>query len=340
MTEEEAPFRRRKSLRLSQASLVRTGFLDERRGFPLVVEPTVEGLNLAAWAEGCADFVDAQLNTYGALLFRGFTTPSLHEFERFVGAAGGALPYTERSSPRTRVSGNIYTSTDYPPEYPIFLHNEQSYNLSFPARIIFCCLTPAESGGQTPIADTRRVLRRISADTRRRFEERGYMYTRNFGSSFGLSWQTAFQTNDPLGVESYCRDNAIQFEWKSGGRLKTWQVRRVTATHPQTGEAAWFNHAAFFHVTTLEPEIQARLRAEVAEEDLPNNTYYGDGSAIEPTVIEELRAAYLAEKTLFSWRRGDVLALDNMLSAHGREPYAGPRQVITGMSKLCGWNEV
>jgi hypothetical protein len=337
----EPLFMRRKSIRISQEALVRTGSLDARRTFPLVVEPAVEGLNLAAWAQTSAGFIDEQLGSHGAILFRGFRLPELSEFEQFVRVTSGEpLTYGERSSPRSQVHGRIYTSTDHPPQYSIFLHNEQSYNLIFPMRIFFHCLVPGASGGQTPIADTRRVLQRISPQTRRRFEESGYLYVRNFRDGLGLSWQTAFQTTDPAAVEEYCRASDIGFEWQRGGHLKAWQARRVTARHPRTGELVWFNHATFFHVSTLEAQIQARLRAEFEDDALPNQTYYGDGTPIPPAVLEELRAAYLAEKTLFPWQKGDVLMLDNMLCAHGRESYTGPRRVVVSMARACRWSEV
>jgi len=348
MSAEDSPrpvrepiFRRRQSVRISQEALVKTRFFEAGQSCPLVVEPSVEGLNLANWAKKNLSFIDEKLGLHGAILFRGFRSEGVPDFERFVrDTSGEPLAYSERSSPRSQVRGGIYTSTDYPPAHPIFLHNEQSYNTTFPMRIFFYCLAPSATGGQTPIADTRRVLKGLSAPTRRRFEENGYMYVRNFSDGFGLNWRTAFQTEDPAAVEAYCRDSDIDFEWKKGGRLRTWQVRRVTARHPTTGDLAWFNHATFFHLSTLDEEIQHRLRAEFGDEALPNQTYYGDGKPIPPAVLEELRAAYLAEKTMFPWREGDVLMLDNMLCAHGREPFEGPRQVVVGMAQPCGWPAV
>jgi alpha-ketoglutarate-dependent taurine dioxygenase len=265
----------------------------------------------------------------------------VEDFEQFINAASACpLEYHERSSPRSQVKGNIYTSTDHPAEQAIFLHNEQSYNQVFPMKISFFCMTPAAQGGETPVADCRRVLKRLDPRLVRAFRERKYMYVRNFGDGFGLSWQEAFQTISRGDVEEYCRNNDIEFEWKKNNRLRTRQVRRVVARRPGAGQEVWFNHLTFFHVTTLEPAIRDSLLAEFGEEDLPNNTYYGDGAAIESSVLDELRHAYLAEATAFSWQEGDLLMLDNMLTAHGRSPYAGPRKIVVGMAELADWKNV
>ncbi|HEX8352975.1 MAG TPA: TauD/TfdA family dioxygenase [Pyrinomonadaceae bacterium] len=331
----------RRAVRVSPQALVSEGYLEPGRSLPLVLRPAVEGLDLAAWAGANRDEVERRLLEHGAILFRGFDVKSPAQFERFMQAAsGGALEYGERSSPRSRVGGNIYTSTDYPPDRAIFLHNEQSYNSTFPLRIVFHCRTPAAGGGETPIADTRKIFARLPREIVERFREKRYTYVRNFGDGFGLSWQTAFQTNERGEVEDYCRRNDIRFQWKDGGRLRTSQVRRAAARHPRTNEAVWFNHLTFFHVSTLDRDVREALLAQFAEEDLPNNTLYGDGTPVEPAVMDELRAAYLREKVSFRWERGDVLMLDNMLASHGREPYEGERSVLVGMAESLSWESV
>jgi alpha-ketoglutarate-dependent taurine dioxygenase len=302
-------------------------------GLPLIVEPALEGVDLIAWAAGQCDWIEQRLQEHGALLFRNFGVRSEADFEGFIAAtSGGALEYRERSSPRSLVSGHIYTSTDHPPSQSIFLHNEHSYARVYPLRIFFFCKTPAEQGGETPIADCRGVLRRLPAEVSERFARLGYVYVRNFGDGFGLSWQTAFQTEDPAVVERYCRDARIELEWKPGGRLRTRQVRPAIVQHPRSQEPVWFNHITFFHVSTLPREIREGLLAQFREEDLPNNTYYGDGSAIEPEFLELLRQAYLEEKTKMAWRQGDILMLDNVLTAHAREPFSGRREILVGMA--------
>ncbi len=44
------------------------------------------------------------------------------------------------------------------------------------------------------------------------------------------------------------------------------------------------------------------------------------------------RSAIDRETRRFDWRVGDVLILDNMLAQHGREPFRGPRRILTIMS--------
>jgi len=186
-----AQFKRaRNAVRLMSSSLVRPYYLDDERRMPLVIEPSSTDLDLVSWASDRRQFIVDELSRHGALLLRGFSIRSVQQFEQFIDVtSGGALPYSERSSPRSQVSGNIFTSTDYPASEKIFLHNEQSYNLQFPLKIYFFCLLPAEVGGETPVADTRQLLASIRPDIRRRFSEQGYLYVRNFGNGFGLSWQ-------------------------------------------------------------------------------------------------------------------------------------------------------
>lgn len=325
------PFARRR-VALSPGEMVRAEELAPGQSLPLLLRPAADGVDLARWAEGGRDFLREKLLLHGGLLFRGFGVSGVEEFERFVASVSDELlEYRERSSPRSRVSGNVYTSTEYPAGKRIFLHNENSYQHVFPLKIFFYCVTPPARGGQTPIADCRRVLRRIPAEVLSRFREKGWMLVRNFREEVGLPWQTVFQTEDRSEVERYCEGAGIGVEWRAGA-LRTTQVRPAVATHPRTGEEVWFNHAAFFHVTTLETASRLALASRFSEEELPNNTYYGDGSPIEPEVAEQLRDAYARETVMFDWQRGDIMMLDNVLAAHAREPFSGERKIVVAMS--------
>ena len=332
---------KRKALSVSQELLVKTDYLGHGGRTPLIIRPALDGVELVAWAAGNRELIEDRLLDHGALLLRGFVVRLPEEFEQFIKTVSNhLLQYNERSSPRKNVSGNIYTSTDYPADRSIFFHNENSYQSVWPLRIFFFCVTVAERGGETPIADCRRVLRRISPSIVARFVEKQVMYVRNFGDGFGLSWQTVFQTADKAAVEQYCLKSGIECEWKSGNRLRTRQVRPAVARHPRAGEKSWFNHAAFFHVATLDPLIRKMMLEEFGEDELPSNTYYGDGSRIEPSVLDEIRDAYTQEAISFPWESQDVLVLDNIYTAHSRSPYYGERKVLVGMADPLNWKDV
>ncbi|MBD2360528.1 TauD/TfdA family dioxygenase [Anabaena minutissima FACHB-250] len=332
----------RKSVRISPAELIQTSYFPDGQHIPLIVQPAVANVNLLEWASNDQGTIQAMLLQHKALLFRDFDIHSATQLDQFIKitAKGEPISYGDRSSPRHEISNKIYTSTDYPAEQSIFLHNESTYCLTWPQKIYFCCLKVAEQGGETPIADTQRIFDRLSRQTREQFIEKQVLYVRNYNDGFGLSWQDVFQTKDKAVVEAYCRSNAIEFEWKDSERLRTHQIRPAIIKHPITGTTSWFNHTAFFHVTTLEPTIRKALLAEFLEEDLPHNTYYGDGSTIESEVLAEIRAAYAQETVVFPWRPGDILLLDNILVAHGRNPFQGTRKVIVGMAEPCSYREL
>ena len=84
---------------------------------------------------------------------------------------------------------------------------------------------------------------------------------------------------------------------------------------------------------SLHPDLRNGLLAQFKPEDLPNHTYYGDGSEIEGEVLEELRAAYNAESIANPWQAGDVLLIDNMMTSHGRKSFKGARKVLVGMAE-------
>ncbi|MFF0251000.1 TauD/TfdA family dioxygenase [Micromonospora zamorensis] len=300
---------------------------------PALIRANTPDVDLAAWLAGRRDEVDELAHRHGAMLFRGFAVAGAEDFRTVMAALSDeVLSYGERSSPRSQVTEGVYTSTEHPADQPIVLHNEQSYTVNWPLRIVFHCEVAPGAGGRTPLADSRRVLARLRPETVAEFERRGVLYRRNYLPGISLTWQTAFQTERREDVEAYCARALIDVEWVGERQLRTRQVRPAVRRHPVTGERTWFNHALFFHVTSLPDDVSAGLRAALGEEDLPYQTAYGDGTPISDEVLAELRAAYAAETRSFDWQRGDVLLVENMLAAHARDPFTPPRRILTAMS--------
>lgn len=323
---------KRKSVNLQVEDLITTEFLNPEKQSPLVIKPNIKELNLINWAANNRDWINSNLLKYGALLFRDFQFKQT-EFEQFINAiAGELLDYSYRSTPRTLVNGKIYTSTEYPPEQFIPLHNEMSYARDWANKIWFYCVRSATQGGETPIADSRQIFNKIPDKIKEKFIAKKVMYVRNYGGGLDLDWQNVFQTNNKTEVENYCRQAEIEFEWISKNYLRTRQVCQAIATHPITKEIVWFNQAHLFHVSSLPINIRKSLLSMMSEADLPRNAFYGDATPIEDSVIEEIHHIYRQEMISFSWQAGDILMLDNMLFAHGRNPFLGSRKVLVGMA--------
>lgn len=303
----------------------------------VVVEAGARGEPLPAFVIGHLNQLDAMLHRHGALLFRGFEIDTVERFQRVCEAVfRSPARYVEGATPRRSLGGDVYTSTEFPASEKIALHNENSYAASWPGRLLFACMEPPETGGATPVADVRRVLRRLTPATRAQFDTQGWRLVRNYGSGFGLQWQTAFGTDRKENVARYCRGADVEFEWLDDDRLRTWQTRPACVCHPVTKDVTWFNHVHFWHVSMLDEESRELLLEAFGEEGLPFNTYYGDGRAIPEEIVAEIADAYRAEEESLPWQRGDVLLIDNVLAAHGREPYSGNRQVVVAMGDpLC-----
>ncbi|TFY93788.1 TauD/TfdA family dioxygenase [Pseudomonas nabeulensis] len=311
-----------------------SALLSERGSLPLLIEAPEAGLGLMDVFAELKPLVEQHLPQSGGILFRGFEVGGVDEFRLFAQSFGHPLlNYEFGSTPRSNVTQGVYTSTEYPAHQSIPLHNEQAYTLEWPMKIWFYSVVAAQTGGETPIADSREVYRRMPEYIRQRFVEKGLMYVRNYGNGLDVGWEQVFNTDDRSVVQAYCQAHAIEWEWKDDGELRTRQVCQAVAIHPSTGDRVWFNQAHLFHVSNLPQEVRETLLEIVDEEDLPRNVYYGDGSPIEAQVLDEVRRVLDSCAISFPWQEGDVLMLDNMLAAHARSPFTGPRKVVVAMAE-------
>ncbi|MBZ5490664.1 MAG: TauD/TfdA family dioxygenase [Acidobacteriia bacterium] len=306
--------------------------LDQNVKIPLTIQTSIRSLKVDIWVQDNIETVQTLLRQNGALLFRGFDVTGQEDLQNFTKAMGMQLmEYMEGATPRKVLGNSVFTSTEFPPEHAIALHNENSYVMTWPAKICFCCIAAPQDRGETPIGDVRGVLARIDPSVRRRFESKGYMLVRSFSEHLGLPWRQSFHVSTPEELEEYCRRARIEMEWIGPEQLRTRQVRPALLRHPQTGDELWFNHIAFWHASSLEESIRKVLLAEYSEQGLPYNVFYGDGEPIDDSVVTHLREAYEAETVKFPWQRGDILLLDNMRVAHGRSPFSGPRKILVSM---------
>lgn len=327
---------RREEIDLGAVNLIRTSTLAAGESATLVVQPAMSGVNLMQWASNNRAFMQTELARYGAILFRDFVVDAAEKFENFARsvAADGELFDEYGDLPRDTPGAKVYHSTPYPADKSILFHNESSHMHRWPMKIFFYCVKAAETGGATPILDCRQTYRTIDPSIIRRMTEKKLLYVRNFIEGLDVNWQQFFQTTDRSKVEDYCRRVGMEFEWKGAQQLTTRQLCQAVTRHPATNELLFFNQIQLHHISCLDPAVKASMLEMFRQEDLPRNVYYGDGTPIEDTVVEEISALYEQQARRFQWQAGDVILLDNMLTAHARDPFAGTRKILVAMAEI------
>lgn len=332
---------RREGMRLADLKLVQTGYLRPDLHFPLVIQPTMDGVNLTGWIGNNKEYLETELAKHGAILFRNFPVDSAEKFEAVAVAtsSSGELFDEYGDLPRDDPGLKVYHSTPYPANKAILFHNESSHTHRWPMKILNYCVKAAEEGGATPILDCRQTWQALDPAFVQRCAEKKLLYVRNFIDGLDVGWQQFFQTTKKERVEEYCRKASIDFEWKSEQHLRTRQICPAVVRHPSTGENLFFNQIQLHHISCLDAEVRDSMLSMFAPEDLPRNVYYGDGTPIEDTAVAEMSVQYEQLAVRFSWQPGDVLLMDNMLIAHARDPFVGARKHLVAMADMVSQKE-
>ncbi|OKI92980.1 TauD/TfdA family dioxygenase [Kitasatospora sp. CB01950] len=303
---------------------------------PLEVTPGSAGV--PADVEGLAAHLGsldpaALLADHRAVLLRGFEIGEESLARVMPLLLPERLAYVHGNTPRTKVGENVYTSTEYPPEYAISMHSELSYSHAWPSRLLFHCVRPAAGGGATPLLPNGAWLAALDGRIREAFDG-GVCYRQYLhgGRGFGKSWQATFETDDRAEVERLLTGTGTEWEWTAGNALRTRHLRPSTIRHPATGEELWFNQADQWHPATLGEDTMRELAAIVPADELPQSVTFADGSPIPDEYVVEIRERGLSLARDVDWQRGDVLLIDNIALAHGRRAFAGSRRVLVAMS--------
>jgi alpha-ketoglutarate-dependent taurine dioxygenase len=310
-----------------------TKFFDNAQKLPLIIEPETGSAKPARSTEIIRrqDRFNGELLAFGALLFRGFGIESIEEFENFARrfSEKDLLDYAGGVSPRVSMGKGVYTSTEYPPNLALSLHNELSYSANYPRRLYFFCAVAPETGGETTVGDSRRILQNIDSEIVALFKSKKIRYDRNLSgeAGTGYSWQDAFETDDKLTVENHCRKIGAEYEWKSDDGLRVSQIRPATVIHPETGEEVWFNQADGFHPSNLDAETY-----ELMNGNFRLNACFGDGEPFDVSMLEHIREVLRQETVPVKWQKGDILVVDNILAAHGRMPFSSARKIVLAMT--------
>jgi len=333
----------------------------EPRDLPRVVEPE-DGAgsfeSLLAMLGERREELEALLRTSGGVLLRGWDVSDAASFEKVLRRLGWELEpeYLMGTTPRNNVAGHVFSSTEAPPDYPIFAHNEMSYLNTRPMLIAFYCAVAPRRYGETPVFDTRASLRELDPDVRRRLEERKVRYVRRlpYRRSFWQTvihrtWPETFLTDDRAEVERIAAANGVELRWR-GDTLISEVVVDPIVRHPETGEPSL--NVQLYHAANLALDIEnlaARqgwvenhlMRIEAAlgfrTGRFPVEIRYGDGAPIPREDVVAIRTATWNNAVLFSWKRSDVLLLENLITAHARMNVEPPRKILAAFGRMVSF---
>jgi len=310
------------------------------RGFE-VIEPYE---SIEQFAEDAKKMIEDQLAESQCIVFKKTPSKSPQDFSDFLGHLGfrtqDYLHYVKamgaRSMQSTQVSASVRTASDEPPEWCIEPHCEY-HTAGLPAKIILYCDKPASSMGETTLADNRKIRQELDPKVVEKFDRLGVEYEVYYPSretSCYNSWQGNI-SEDKAAVEEYLTALDYTFEWTENEGLRYKKVFPTTVPHDETGEPTWFNqlhahHRSFYHG---HPKFAGKeLDGEFRE--WPVETRYGDGTPIEPEVLEHVREVVWRNTIVMDLEPGDIVVADNKLCKHGRMPFVDGdvRKVFVGVT--------
>lgn len=335
-------------------SEVGLSFRDPKDEFLLVVD-FKQDVDPAAWMAEHKDLLQEMMIKHGVVYLNGLNLPrpnvttavaSILDEDSLVDSYSGGV------TKRPRVEKDLFLTTNIPGSGAIVLHHEMSYVDTFPKKVFFYCRIPSEHGGATPVTYSRTVKKKLNPKLFDQFKKRGIAYVRNYVAKtdptlqYFLSWQEVFEVSTKQELEAKAKSLGMTFEWH-GDRLRTKNVRAATIVHPQTNEEFLFNHCMVFQASSEEgglplqraastsaTEDERRMWKELHAFERPMSVAWGDtGELIESAVIEEVFACYNSNKHTVDWRPGNLMMIDNILAAHGRDQFIGRREVLAMLSK-------
>jgi alpha-ketoglutarate-dependent taurine dioxygenase len=318
---------------------------------PLVLAPkrSISRADFLELLRGERATLRRKLLEHGGLLFRGFPLENAQDFADAIEAlgTGASVNYIGGDSPRTKITGAVYTSTEAPAAVKIPLHNELSFVQHYPKHIFFFCEVAPAAHGETILGDARRVYRALDPGVRARFIEKQFRYvSAYYGKSLLMdlvnsfqpshkSWREVFETTDRSEVERLCRAHGFDFAWHGKSWIRISQTRPAAITHPETQEWVWFSQP---HLYDFNPRLLGAWRFVAAKlfyarpHTRLHEIFYADGSRVARADLYHLMDTLDANTVAFPWQKGDMLVLDNVLSMHGRATFSGPRRILAALT--------
>lgn len=324
-----------------------------RAGSVAVIEQT-DKVSLAALLndDSFVDLVQRTVIEKGAALLRGMPITDTTQAEALLLALGVEFDdeYLGGASPRSRLSDHFFTSTEAPAPYVITFHTEMCYLKQRPGKIFFYCIAEPSNFGETPVFDCAEIFDSLPAELQQKIEHKGMIYQRYFVDKkarfFNVykTWTDSFQATTREQAEAACEQQGLEYEWQRNGGLITRARMPGMIIDPQSGKKCisltiYNSESAPYDMLKFKQRINPLIRlglstlvrSQYAKKNVFMKTLWGDGSEITPKETCTMIDTAWNCSTLFKWKQGDLLILDNIRSGHGRLNVIKPRAIAAAL---------
>ncbi len=306
--------------------------------FPLVITPPTQNITLTeaqTWIKDNLAQIETELESAGAILFRGFPMNNAETFDAFSAAFEyPSFTYQESLSNAVRINftERVFTANEAPKEVEIFLHHEMAQTPISPDKLFFFCKSAAEDGGATPICRSDKLyeaLQEADANLAKEFLDKGLKYTThmpaedNHASGQGRSWKSTLSVDNVEQAEAKLAELGYSWEWKDDASLKAITPVLPAVRTLKNGTQVFYNQL-----------IAAYMGWKGVRENPATAITFGDDSHITPeslNLVVELSKDFTFD---IEWQDGDMALVDNKMAMHGRRPFSGERkrQVLVALA--------
>lgn len=249
--------------------------------------------------------------SHGILLFRGFETNNIFkEFSNLL--SGDFLDYTGGAFKRRIIDGDNTVLSVNDDQFAIKLHGEMYYQKKKPLMLWFFCANPASQGGETTICDGKYFFEQLSLSTRNLFSKNKLKFSVYVSKE---EWQSKYKTNDFYKLQEICINNDISLKINADESIYLEYI--CSAIVP----SRCGNYQIF--INSLLPTKQLN----------PKILNFADDSEIPNDVLIELDEIAERITTDISWKKGDILMIDNTRFMHGRRAFSDEKREI--YIRLC-----
>lgn len=270
--------------------------------------------------------IDDKLQRQRAVYLRNTGMTELAEMSQWASFIGiRQMAYEGGTGSRYEMGSGVLSVGTEPAHTNIDPHSEMAYWHYFPQYVMFGCEIAPASGGETVIADNRRVTEALAnTPTARRIFDIGIRYVRNFADRDNAesipsttTWQDGFDCSDWQELERICAQRNWQLERRPGGSARISWLEQGFEFDPRSGRHLLFTSMARLGRAFDDwPPFNS-----LDNEDRPYHLSYADGSQFSAADLDNLDNAFARYTIPLKWQPGDIAVLENIAWTHARPPY-------------------